>query len=55
MAWPLFSACLVRARRLSRGLVQPDATLDLHGHNLATAYALLDDLARAAAQGRREA
>ena len=30
-------------RRLSRGLVQPDATVDLHGHNLATAYALLDD------------
>jgi DNA-nicking Smr family endonuclease len=30
-------------RRLSRGLVQPDAHLDLHGQNLATAYALLDD------------
>jgi DNA-nicking Smr family endonuclease len=29
-------------RRLSRGLVQPDFTLDLHGHNLATAYELLD-------------
>jgi DNA-nicking Smr family endonuclease len=29
-------------RRLSRGLVSPDATLDLHGHNLATAYDLLD-------------
>jgi DNA-nicking Smr family endonuclease len=29
-------------RRLSRGLVQPDAMLDLHGHNLATAYDLLD-------------
>lgn len=29
-------------QRLSRGLVQPDATLDLHGHNLATAYDLLD-------------
>ena len=29
-------------RRLSRGLVQPDATVDLHGHNLATAYSLLD-------------
>lgn len=29
-------------RRLSRGLVQPDATVDLHGHNLATAYDLLD-------------
>ena len=41
-------------RRLSRGLVQPDATLDLHGHNLATAYALLDDrLARAIVSGAR--
>jgi DNA-nicking Smr family endonuclease len=29
-------------RRLSRGLVQPDRTLDLHGHSLATAYGLLD-------------
>jgi DNA-nicking Smr family endonuclease len=29
-------------RRLGRGLVTPDATLDLHGHNLATAYDLLD-------------
>jgi DNA-nicking Smr family endonuclease len=29
-------------RRLARGLVQPDFTLDLHGHNLATAYELLD-------------
>ncbi|HET9640154.1 MAG TPA: Smr/MutS family protein [Allosphingosinicella sp.] len=29
-------------RRLSRGMVSPDATLDLHGHNLATAYDLLD-------------
>lgn len=29
-------------RRLSRGLVAPDASLDLHGHNLATAYDLLD-------------
>ena len=41
-------------RRLSRGLAQPDATLDLHGHNLATAHALLDDrLARAIANGAR--
>jgi DNA-nicking Smr family endonuclease len=30
-------------RRLSRGLVQPDMTVDLHGHNLAGAYALLDE------------
>jgi DNA-nicking Smr family endonuclease len=41
-------------RRLSRGLVQPDASLDLHGHNLARAYALLDDrLERAIAGGAR--
>ena len=41
-------------RRLSRGLVQLDATLDLHGHNLATAHALLDQrLARAIASGAR--
>jgi DNA-nicking Smr family endonuclease len=41
-------------RRLSRGLVQPDATVDLHGHNLATAYELLDDrLDRAIAEGAR--
>lgn len=29
-------------KRLARGLVPPDRTLDLHGHNLATAYDLLD-------------
>jgi DNA-nicking Smr family endonuclease len=29
-------------RRLSRGLVAPDLSVDLHGHNLATAYDLLD-------------
>ena len=29
-------------RRLARGLVQPERSLDLHGHNLATAYNLLD-------------
>ena len=41
-------------RRLSRGLVQPDAAVDLHGHNLATAYDLLDDrLDRAIGQGAR--
>lgn len=27
---------------MSRGLAQPDYVLDLHGHNLATAYDLLD-------------
>ena len=29
-------------RRLARGLAGPDVTVDLHGHNLADAYALLD-------------
>jgi DNA-nicking Smr family endonuclease len=29
-------------RRLARGLVAPDSVVDLHGHNLATAYDLLD-------------
>ena len=41
-------------RRLARGLVQPDATLDLHGSNLATAYRLLDRrLEQAIAEGGR--
>jgi DNA-nicking Smr family endonuclease len=41
-------------RRLGRGLVQPDAILDLHGHNLATAYDLLDRrLERAIREGAR--
>ena len=38
-------------RRLSRGLVSPDRTLDLHGHNLATAYDLLDRRLEAAIDG----
>ena len=29
-------------RKLSRGLIAPDVAIDLHGHNLATAYATLD-------------
>lgn len=29
-------------RKLSRGAVAPDRTIDLHGHNLDTAYRLLD-------------
>lgn len=29
-------------KRLGKGIVQPDVTVDLHGHNLDTAYALLD-------------
>jgi len=41
-------------RRLSRGLVQPDRTVDLHGHSLATAYDLLDRrLEQAAGTGDR--
>jgi len=41
-------------RRLSRGLVSPEMSLDLHGHNLATAYSLLDErLDRAISQGVR--
>jgi len=41
-------------RRLSRGLVAPDVTVDLHGHNLATAYDLLDRrLAQAVAHEAR--
>jgi len=41
-------------RRLSRGLVQPDHILDLHGHNLATAYDLLDRrLEQAIGEGAR--
>ncbi len=41
-------------KRLSGGLVQPDRTVDLHGHNLATAYAIIDDrLGAAIAAGER--
>jgi DNA-nicking Smr family endonuclease len=41
-------------RRLGRGLVAPDMIVDLHGHNLSTAYALLDTkLEQAAAAGVR--
>ena len=41
-------------RRLSRGTVQPEVTVDLHGHNLATAYDLLDArLEQAIASGLR--
>jgi DNA-nicking Smr family endonuclease len=29
-------------KQLSRGLVSPDRSIDLHGHNLASAHALLD-------------
>ena len=41
-------------RRLSRGLVQPDLIVDLHGHNLDAAYSLLDArLDQAVASGAR--
>jgi DNA-nicking Smr family endonuclease len=41
-------------RRLARGLVRPDVTIDLHGHKLATAYDVLDHrLAEAIAAGAR--
>ena len=41
-------------KRLTKGAVQPDATVDLHGHNLATAHALLDRrLDQAIADGAR--
>jgi len=41
-------------RRLGKGLVSPDMSVDLHGHNLAGAYALLDErLERAIASGAR--
>ncbi len=41
-------------RRLSRGLVAPDSSIDLHGHTLASAHALLDQgLSRAIARGDR--
>ncbi len=41
-------------RRLSRGLVSPESSIDLHGHNLHAAYDRLDaGLAQAIAQGDR--
>lgn len=41
-------------RRLSRGAVQPEMTVDLHGHTLGTAYYLLDSrLEQAIAGGVR--
>ncbi len=41
-------------RRLARGLVGPDRSLDLHGHNLARAWDLLDRrLGEAVADGAR--
>lgn len=41
-------------RRLARGVVQPDRVVDLHGHSLAAAHALLDSrLDEAIASGAR--
>ena len=41
-------------RRIARGAVAPDSTLDLHGHTLQSAYHLLDaGLERALARGDR--
>lgn len=41
-------------RRLSRGLVSPETSIDLHGHTLASAHALLDHgLDRAISRGDR--
>ena len=41
-------------RRISRGLVSPDSAIDLHGHTLSSAYALLDDgLERSITRGDR--
>jgi DNA-nicking Smr family endonuclease len=41
-------------RKLSRGMVAPDASIDLHGHSLASAHALLDSgLQRSIARGDR--
>lgn len=41
-------------RRLSRGLVQPELTVDLHGHTLDAAYSLLDSrLEQAVGMGAR--
>ena len=41
-------------RRLARGLVAPDRTVDMHGRSLAAAHALVDDaLGEAVANGAR--
>lgn len=41
-------------RRLSRGLVSPESSIDLHGHTLSTAHRVLDaGLAEAVARGDR--
>ena len=41
-------------KRLSRGMVAPEASIDLHGHTLSSAHALLDaGLGRSIARGDR--
>lgn len=41
-------------RRIARGIVSPDRSIDLHGHTLASAHAVLDDgLDRAIRDGDR--
>lgn len=41
-------------RRLRKGLVRPDMSIDLHGHSLASAHALLEtSLSRAVGRGAR--
>lgn len=41
-------------RQLTRGMIVPDRSVDLHGHNLHSAYGLLDDaLERAIGSGDR--
>ncbi|MDO9367141.1 MAG: Smr/MutS family protein [Sphingopyxis sp.] len=41
-------------RRLRKGLIRPDSSIDLHGHTLASAQALLDDaIGRGLTRGAR--
>jgi DNA-nicking Smr family endonuclease len=41
-------------KKLTRGIVSPDSAIDLHGHTLSSAHAMLDDgLSRAIARGDR--
>lgn len=41
-------------RRIARGIVSPDSTIDLHGHTLASAHSMLDHgLEQAIARGDR--
>ena len=41
-------------KKLTRGIVSPDSAIDVHGHTLSSAHAMLDDgLSRAIARGDR--